>query len=146
MSPANGSAGPRRRGPAAWSPAMKRHQRRVWPALGVYAAVLAGTLWLFGTHPPTGLLRYAAAVAPALPLLGVLWINARYLVEETDEFHRRMLMISMLCALAVILAVTTVYGFLEVLAGAPMVPLYHVATLYVVAQGISTPLVYWRYQ
>jgi len=114
--------------------------------LAVYAAILAGVLWLFRIHPPTGVWRYLAAVAPAVPLLGVIWINARYLVEEADEFHRRMMMTAMLCALAIVLAATTVYGFLEVLAGAPMVPLYHVATLYVVAQGISTPLVYWRYR
>jgi hypothetical protein len=125
---------------------MKRHQKRVWPALILYAIVLAGVIQLFRHSPPTGVWRYAAAVAPAIPLLGVIWINARYLVEETDEFRRRMTMISMLCALAVVLAVTTVYGFLEALAGAPMAPLYHVATLYVVAQGVSTPLVYWRYR
>jgi hypothetical protein len=125
---------------------MRRHQKRVWPLLAIYAVVLAGVLHLFAGNPPAGALRYLAALAPALPLLGLIWVNARYLVEETDEFRRRMMMFAMLCALAVILAVTTVYGFLEVLAGAPMVPLYHVATLYVGAQGISTPLVYWRYR
>lgn len=135
----------RRRG-QQWSPAMKRHQRRVWPMLILYAVVLTGVIQLFRLNPPTGAWRYMAAVAPAVPLLGVLWVNVRYLVEETDEFHRRMMMFAMLCALAVILAVTTIYGFLEVLAGAPMVPLYHVATLYVVAQGIATPLVYWRFR
>ena len=144
MSPSHAPSPPR--GPAAWSPAMKRHQRRVWPLLAIYAAVLAGVLHLFAHSPPAGVLRYLAALAPALPLLGVIWVNARYLVEETDEFHRRMMMTAMLCALAIVLAATTVYGFLEVLAGAPMVPLYHVATLYVIAQGIATPLVYWRYR
>lgn len=135
-----------RRGPAAWSPAMKRHQRRVWPMLMLYAVVLTGVILLFRHSPPTGIWRYLAAVVPAVPLLGVLWVNVRYLIEETDEFHRRMMMTAMLCALAIVLAVTTVYGFLQALAGAPMVPLYHVATLYVIAQGISTPLVYWRFR
>jgi hypothetical protein len=125
---------------------MKRHQRRIWPALAIYAVVLVGTIQLFEHHPPAGVMKYLAALAPAAPLLAIIWINARYLIEEADEFRRRMIMFSMLCALAVVLATTTIYGFLEMLAGAPMVPLYHVATLYVIAQAISAPLVSWRYR
>ncbi|WP_372783958.1 hypothetical protein [Phenylobacterium sp.] len=135
-----------RRGRLRWSPAMKRHQMRVWPTLAVYAVVLTLVIRLFGSHPPTGVLRYLAAAAPAIPLMGLIVINARYLVEETDEFRRLTMMLSMLCGLAAALAVTSVWGFLEVLAGVPMVPLYHVATIYVVAQGLSAPVIAWRYR
>ena len=129
-----------------WSPAMKRHQMRVWPTLAVYAVVLTLVIRLFGSRPPTGVLRYLAAAAPAIPLMGLIAINARYLVEVTDEFRRLAMMLSMLCGLAVVLAVTSVWGFLEVLAGAPMVPLYHVATIYVVAQAVAAPVIAWRYR
>ena len=130
-----------------WSTAMKRHQMRVWPTLAVYAIVLTVVIHLFSTHPPEGvLLKYLAAVAPALPLLAVLWINVRYLVEETDEFRRLQMMLSMLCGLAAILAVSVTWGFLEGFAGAPHMALYHLATIYVVAQALSAPVIAWRYR
>jgi uncharacterized RDD family membrane protein YckC len=136
---------PTRRGPQ-WSPAMKRHQQRVWPTLVIYAAVLSATLWLFQNHPPTGALKYLAALAPALPLIVVVWLFGRYVYEETDEFRRWQAILSLLIALGIVLAVCIVWGFLEALAGLPHVPLYHVATLFVICQTIGSIIVGLRYR
>jgi hypothetical protein len=129
-----------------WSPAMRRYVRRMWPTMAVYAVVLVAAIRLFDTHPPTGALKYAAAVAPSIPLLVNIWLYGRYIVEETDEFRRLQIVLSMLIGLAAVLAATTVWGFLEALAGAPHIPLYFVAVVYVVAQGLAAPLVAWRYR
>ncbi len=130
----------------SWSPAMRRHQLRVWPMLAVYAAVLAGTLWLFQTHPPTGVLKYAAAMAPAVPLLAVVWLFGRYIYEEQDEYRRWMQILALLIAIGVTLSVCIVWGFLQALTGAPTVPLYHVATLFVVAQSLGSMIVWARHR
>jgi hypothetical protein len=143
MTQSSPAAAPRRE---AWSPAMKRHQRRVWPTLAVYAAVLAGVMWLFQTHPPTGALKYVAAIAPAVPLLVVIWLFGRYLYEEKDEFRRWQQILALLLAVGVTLGVCIVWGFLEAFAGVAHVPLYHVATLFVVSQSLSALIVSMRYR
>ncbi|MFL5296992.1 MAG: hypothetical protein ACJ798_11485 [Phenylobacterium sp.] len=129
-----------------WSPAMRRYMRRMWPTMAVYAVVLIGAIKLFETHPPTGPLKYLAAVAPAIPLLVNFWFYGRYVVEEDDEFRRLQVVMTMLVGLAVVLAAATVWGFLEVLAGAPHITIYWVAPIYVVAQGLAAPIVAWRYR
>ena len=125
---------------------MKRHQKRVWPTLAAYASVLATVMWFFQTHPPTGALKYIAAVAPAVPLLVVVWLFGRYLYEEDDEFRRWQQILTLLIAIGVVLGVCIVWGFLEAFAGVGPVPLYHVATLFVVVQSLSAIVVAWRYR
>jgi len=114
--------------------------------LALYAAVLAGAMWLFQNHPPTGALKYLAALAPALPLIGVVWLFGRYLYEEEDEFRRWQQILTLLIALGVVLSVCIVWGFLQAFAGAPQVLLYHVATLFVVVQALASLIVGWRYR
>jgi len=128
------------------SPAMKRYQQRLWPTLIVYAAILIGVIRLFDANPPTGPIKYAAAIVPAFPILGVIALYARYVYEETDEFRRLQVILTILCGLALVLGATTVWGFLEVLAGAPHIPLYFVAPLFCVGQGLSVPFVAWKYR
>lgn len=125
---------------------MRRYVRRMWLTMAIYTVVLIAVIRLFDTAPPTGPLKYAAAVAPAIPLLANFWFYGRYILEETDEFRRLQIVMTMLIGLAIVLATTTVWGFLETLAGAPHIPLYFVALVYVVAQGLSAPLVAWRYR
>lgn len=136
---------PARRG-RVWSPAQKRHQRRVWPTLAVFAAVLAATLWLFQSHPPTGALKYLAALAPTLPLTAVIWLFGRYIYEETDEFLRWAAILSLLIAVGLVLTFCIVWGYLEVFAGLPHIPIYHVATLFVVAQTVGSIIIGLRFR
>jgi hypothetical protein len=129
-----------------WSPAMRRHQLRVWPTLVVYGLVLSADLWLFANRPPSGVLKYLAALAPAVPLLAVVWLFGRYLYEERDEFRRWQQILALLIATALVLSVCIVWGFLQMLAGAAPAPLYHVPTLFVVAHGVAGAFVGWRYR
>jgi len=129
-----------------WSPAMRRYQALFWPLMVVYGVVLYAVIKRFQTAPPTGAMRYLAAVAPALPLLGVIYAIGRYIIEETDEFARLKLVLSILGGLGVTLAVTTVWGFLEVFAGVPHLTLYWVFPIFCIGMGLSQPLVWWRYR
>jgi hypothetical protein len=125
---------------------MRRYQALFWPLMVVYAVVLYTVIKRFETDAPTGAMRYAAAIAPAIPLLGVIFALGRYVVEETDEFARLKLVMALLGGLGFTLAVTTVWGFLEVLAGVPQVPLYHVFPIFCIGMGLSQPIVWWRYR
>lgn len=128
------------------SPAMRRYQRRFWPLMVAYAALLVAVIRIFETHPPAGPLKYALAVAPAVPVLGVIVLLGLYLVEEADEFRRMKVVQAMLCGLGLVLGVTTVWGFLENLAGAPRLPLYWVFPIYCLGMGLAQPIIGWRYR
>jgi len=69
-----------------------------------------------------------------------------YLVEEADEFRRATYVQSMLWALGLVLALTTVWGFLELLAGAPHLELWWIFPIYSVAQDVAHHLVRRRYR
>jgi hypothetical protein len=126
--------------------ARRRYKTRVAVAGGLYVVILVGVLWLFNTRPPTGLVRYVLAVAPALPILGIFAATARYLVEEADEFRRMTMVQAMLWGLGLALSFSTVWGFLEAFAGAPLIHLYWVFPIYSLGFGVAQPLVGRRYR
>ena len=128
------------------SPAMRRYLRRMWPTMALYAAAIVFVNCLYGSHPLAGPLAYVVAIAAASPLLVNFWFYGRYVVEEDDEFRRLQIVISMLVGLGAVLAATTVWGFLETLAGAPHIPVYWASLVYVVAQGLAAPVIAWRYR
>ena len=95
------------------SPAMGRYVHRLIICMVIYTVLIIGVGFLFRTAPPTGALAWAAAVLPALPILGVFWAIFRLLSEETDEFMRMMLVRQTLFATGFCLAVMTVWEFLQ---------------------------------
>lgn len=127
------------------SPAMKRYQQRFWPLMAVYALLIFGVAMLIKHAPPPGVWRYLAAAAPALPLIGIIAVFGVYL-SEVEEFRRWVIVQSMLWALGLVLAFATVWGFLELLAGAPHIEMWWLFPIYSVTQGVAQALVSRRYQ
>jgi len=128
-----------------WSPAMRRYQQRFWPLMAGYAVLIFGAAWLIKHGPPLGAWRYAVAIAPALPLIGVFAAFGLYL-GDMEEFRRWVVVQSMLWAIGLVLAFTTVWGFLEMLAGAPHLELWWIFPIYSVTQGLAQPLISRRYR
>jgi hypothetical protein len=120
---------------ARMNKAKSNYLKRFMPFMTGYVLILLGVTWLFNHAPPTGYLRYVAAIAPALPLLGVIWAMGRYLLEEPDEYVRMYAARTYLWATGLTLAVCTIWGFLENLAGAPHAPLFLVFPLFCACLG-----------
>jgi hypothetical protein len=78
-----------------------------------YMLVLFGVVAFFRDGSPTGISAYAAAILPALPIVGMFFAIARYLVEEKDEYLRMKMNRQVLVATALMLTVATIWGFLE---------------------------------
>jgi hypothetical protein len=95
------------------SSAAKRYARRFTAAMMLYVAVLMGVLYAFIGLRVTGPLAYALAAAPAAPLIGAIAVIGLYLREEQDEFQRAIMVEAALWATGGMLAITTVWGFLE---------------------------------
>jgi fluoride ion exporter CrcB/FEX len=93
--------------------AQRRYNRRVIGLSLAYAAMLMGSVWVFRHAPPHGPLAWLLAVLPALPLVGIFVAMGGYLVEEGDEYLRAVETRKALIATGFMLAVTTVWGFLQ---------------------------------
>ena len=121
----------------AWTPAMKRYNWRVlWLSL-VYAALLIGAVYAFKQRLIGGPLAYAAAVAPALPIIGIFAAIGRYLVEEQDEYVRMLMVRQTLWASGFALSVATVWGFLENFDLVEHVDAYSVAIVWFAGLGLG---------
>ena len=95
------------------SPAAKRYRMRFMVAITVYVVALIGSLSAVIQYHLTGLVAYVLAITPALPLLAAIASMGVYLREETDEFERAMQAEAALWASGGLLAIETVWGFLE---------------------------------
>ena len=129
-----------------WTPAFRRYQTRVAVASGLYVVALVGAVWLFQHHPPAGAVAYAVAVAPALPLVGIVASMGLFLKEEEDEFQRAMMVQQMLWGTGVTLVVATVWGFLENFGLVRHFEAYWVAVVWFAAFGLARFVVRWRYR
>lgn len=83
-----------------------------------------------------GPLLWALAVLPALPLLRIIHVMGRYLLE-TDEYQRALQTRRMMAALGLTLGACSVYGFLEMFADAPHIELYLVFPAFCAFWGIT---------
>jgi hypothetical protein len=95
------------------SPPARRYLVRLAVLMTLYLIFLFGASWLFRHDPPQGPIAYALAVLPALPVIAVFWAVMRYIVEETDEFMRLLLVRQCLFASGFSLAIMTVWEFLQ---------------------------------
>lgn len=128
------------------SPAARRYLRRFIPTMIVYVATIFGAAYGFRYLEPTGPLAWAMAVAPAIPILAVIAIMGLYVKEETDEFQRNILVEAMLWGFGITLAVTTVWGFLEIYVHTPGLPSFWAFPIFCGAMGLSQVVVRRRYR
>lgn len=110
--------------------AMRRYNRRVIMLSLVYAGLLFATIYLFRRGVLHGPIAYAAALLPALPLIGIFLVLGRYIVEETDEYLRMLMIRQSLIAGGFMLSVMTAWGFLEGFGLVPHIAAYYAALLW----------------
>jgi hypothetical protein len=95
------------------SKAAKRYTKRTLVTMSVYVVLVYGTTFAVRHEHVKGWWLYVCAVLPALAILWLLRVVALYLKEETDEFVRAQMVVSILWATAAILAVSAVSDFLR---------------------------------
>lgn len=118
--------------------AQRRYVQRVMLFMSGYVLILMGVTAFFRSSHPQGLSAVAAAILPALPIIGVLWAIGRLLVEERDEYLRLQLVRQSLVATAFALTVATVWGFLESFEQVSHVPAYFAAILWFAGLGLGS--------
>ena len=119
------------------NPAFRRYNYRVLVLMIAYAVLLMSTIYLFKHRMLDGPLAFVAAVLPALPIIGMLASIGAYLVEETDEYLRMLMVRQTLWASAFSLSIATVWGFLENFGQVEHVESYVVAVLWFAGLGLG---------
>ncbi|HWW27979.1 MAG TPA: hypothetical protein VNZ85_19005 [Caulobacter sp.] len=127
-------------------PPMRRYLLRFGISMSAYVVLLIGAMMLHRHGLTQGALGYLIALAPAAAILGTIASMGFYLAEETDEFHREVLIQSLLWGMAVTLGVASVWGFLETFGKAPHAPAWAVVPIFAVAMGLSQPFIARRYR
>ena len=95
------------------NPATRRYLYRFVPTMTAYVVFLLFATWAINRFHPTGWLLYGLAVLPAVPIIGIIVVVGLYLAEQKDEFQRNLAIQSMLWGLGAIMALTSVWGFLQ---------------------------------
>jgi hypothetical protein len=97
-------------------PAMRRYIRRFVPITFVYLASIMLATALIPDNAPASALTIGLALVPGLAVLGWLWAMGRLLIELDDEYLRMLEVRKFLVATAITLAITSVWGILELYA------------------------------
>jgi hypothetical protein len=126
--------------------AAKRYGQRVMIAMGLYVVTLSFAIGGFLSLPHGSPLAWLVAAAPALPVIGVIVAMARYLREETDEFERTVQAEAALWATGGLLAIATLWGFLELFGLAPHAQSYFAVVIWFALLGPSQVLVRRRFR
>ena len=93
--------------------AQRRYLFRFMPLMVSYALILIGVSAAQRHGTIAGATLGVMSVLPAIPLVGVSIVMGMYLHEERDEFIRNRLVMAMLGGTGLLLAATTIWGFLE---------------------------------
>ena len=96
-----------------WTPAIRRYTHRLAVLMVIYIGCIFLAGYLFRHAPPKGVLAYALALLPALPIIGVIATIFRLLVEETDEYIRMLFIRQTLFATGFCLTIMTVWEFFQ---------------------------------
>jgi hypothetical protein len=120
-----------------FNPAQRRYNRNVLILSAIYAVTLIGAITFFRNSSPTGLLAYATAILPALPIIGVFAAIGRYLIDEQDEYVRMLMVRQTLWATGFALSVATIWGFLESFELVHHVEAYYIAVLWFGGLGLG---------
>jgi hypothetical protein len=126
--------------------AKKRYIAWFIPTMIAYTLAVLGVTWLFNNQPPSPPLSYVIALIPALPVLGVFAILARYLAEETDEFVRMRQVTGLLIGMGLTLSFCTVWGFLEFYVDVPKIGIFHTVWIFFGGMGLGNAVTAWWYR
>jgi quinol-cytochrome oxidoreductase complex cytochrome b subunit len=125
---------------------MRRYSTRLMVNMAGYFVLLVAAVEAYQRGWSAGPFGYVLAIVPALPILGLFVLYARYFREETDEVQRAMVMTSLVWSGAASLCEATVWGFLEMFGKAPHIFLWIVPVAFFAQIAITGPLAARRFQ
>lgn len=109
--------------------ANRRYNRAYWPVIGLYAVTCIGGALLIKHGSPPEWAVAAIAILTAAPIVVLFWLLRR-LLNETDEYTRKLQTEALLTGGGVTLSLVTLWSFLELYGVVPQFR-YFPATMFV---------------
>ena len=125
------------RRPGAAGPAVVRYTKGIAVTTMLYVLGLGVAITLDRRMDLVGATAFLIALLPAIPILGMIWVMGRYLVEEQDEYLRHKAMIASLVGLGLVLSVGSFWGFLETFGLVPHVPGWWAVPIWAIGMGLG---------
>ena len=122
---------------ACASPATLRYTRGILMASLAYILGLGIAITLHRNFDLDSGTTFAIALMPVVPIFGMIWVMARYLREETDEFLRHRAIMASLGGLAAVLGVGSFWGFLETFELVPHVEGWWSVPIWALGMGLT---------
>lgn len=120
------------------NPAFRRYLRRFVPITLAYLASIALATWIIPDDAPANALTIGLAILPGLAVVGWIWAMGRLLVELDDEYLRMLEVRKMIVATGVTLALTSVWGILELYSPeVPRLPVFFVFPLWCIGLALG---------
>ncbi|MEE4201554.1 hypothetical protein [Erythrobacter sp.] len=119
---------------------MRAYTIRIVAFITAYMIVLFAGLTYARASDPAPIALVILALATALPIVGMFF---RLLVECDDEYQRQLFVKQVLLATGAMLAIVTVWQFLEVYDVVPAGPQW-IGVLWLAMLGLAAPIVRWR--
>jgi hypothetical protein len=118
-------------------PAYRRYVARFLPAMFAYVFLLMAAVSYANSAEPTGVIAWAVAIAPAIPILFA--IRAIFLLprEEDDEYQRDRINRSYAWATGATLMVCTSVGFLDMFGVVPHLELWIAFPMWAIFMGLA---------
>ncbi len=118
-------------------PSIKRYNRRMIGAMLSYIVLLFGVQRAFDLDAMRGPARWVLAALPGLPVAAVFWLIGDMILDMRDEYLRLLEVRKAMIATGVTMTLVSILGFLEMLGGAPHLPLFYVPVLWFGSLGIG---------
>jgi hypothetical protein len=99
----------------AMNSAKKGLIRRGAVALVAYEVLWTASYFWVDRAKLAGSMLWVPAALTTLPVLGLIWVLARYLSEEVDEFHRLLVVRCLLWGTAAVMTSVCFHGLLQLL-------------------------------
>lgn len=119
------------------SSAQARYTRGILLASLAYMLGLGVALSVWRNYEVSQEITFLLALMPVLPIFGMIWVMARYLRDERDEYLRHRAIMASLGGLAAVLAIGSFWGFLETFELVPHVPGWWAVPIWAGGMGVT---------
>ncbi len=134
----------RQDGPARASSASVRYLKGIFATSMAYMLGLGIAIWTWNNVEVTTGVTWLLAMLPIIPILAMVFVMGRYIVEEDDEYLRQRFMQASLIGLGFVLSIGSFYGFLETFDLVPHVPGWWAVPIWAVGMGVGQGWLNWR--
>ncbi|MWV26899.1 hypothetical protein [Aurantiacibacter rhizosphaerae] len=119
------------------SPAVRRYNRGMLAASLAYIAGLGIAVWLTRAAGLEGPILWAIAALPILPIFAMIWVMARYIMDEQDEYLRHLAIMSNMGGLALLMGLASLWGFFEEFELVPHAPGWLSVPVWALGMGLT---------